>query len=81
MRFKPGVGGCDTGTVVILPDGAGGTTTEPTCTLRAAIEEVNAGTGIDIIRFGAEDIVRHPLVTKIVNAYEAANTKADPISS
>ncbi len=28
--------------------------------------------GISIIRFGAEDIVRHPLVTKIVNAYEGA---------
>ena len=33
---------------------------------------------IDIIRFGAEDIVRHPLVTKIVNAYEAATAKRDP---
>ncbi len=28
---------------------------------------------ISIIRFGAEDIVRHPLVTKIVNAYEGAD--------
>lgn len=33
---------------------------------------------IDIVRFTAEDIVRHPLVTKIVNAYEAATAKRDP---
>ncbi|MCP5080086.1 MAG: PhoH family protein [Alphaproteobacteria bacterium] len=32
---------------------------------------------IDVIRFTAEDIVRHPLVTKIVNAYEAATAKRD----
>ncbi len=32
--------------------------------------------GIDIVRFSAEDIVRHPLVTKIVNAYEAAAPSA-----
>ncbi len=34
--------------------------------------------GIDIVRFGAEDIVRHPLVTKIVNAYEGAPAKSEP---
>lgn len=32
---------------------------------------------IDIVRFGAEDIVRHPLVTKIVKAYEAASETRD----
>ena len=32
---------------------------------------------IDIVRFTAQDIVRHPLVTKIVNAYEAATAKRD----
>ncbi len=32
---------------------------------------------IGIVRFGAEDIVRHPLVTKIVKAYEAASANND----
>ncbi|MEM8688001.1 MAG: PhoH family protein, partial [Pseudomonadota bacterium] len=34
--------------------------------------------GIDVVRFGAADIVRHPLVTKIVNAYEGAPAKSEP---
>jgi phosphate starvation-inducible protein PhoH and related proteins len=29
--------------------------------------------GIDHVAFTAADIVRHPLVTRIVNAYEAAS--------
>jgi phosphate starvation-inducible PhoH-like protein len=31
--------------------------------------------GIAFINFGAEDVVRHPLVQKIVNAYEKYEKK------
>jgi len=30
--------------------------------------------GIDFITLGKKDVVRHPLVTKIIEAYEAATT-------
>ena len=33
--------------------------------------------GIAFTRFTAEDVVRHPLVARIVNAYEAATQRAD----
>lgn len=40
--------------------------------LAEAVGLLNRIDGISVVRFGAEDIVRHPLVTKIVNAYEGA---------
>ena len=37
--------------------------------------------GIAFTRFTSEDVVRHPLVARIVNAYEAASQKAQPRGS
>jgi len=34
--------------------------------------------GISVVRFGTEDIVRHPLVTKIVKAFDKAELESDP---
>ncbi|MBW3551215.1 MAG: PhoH family protein, partial [Proteobacteria bacterium] len=34
--------------------------------------------GIDHVAFTSADIVRHPLVTRIVNAYEAASAQQRP---
>lgn len=39
--------------------------------LREALQILEGIEGIDVIRLGKEDIVRHKLVTRIVNAYEA----------
>ncbi len=39
--------------------------------LHDAIEALEQVEGIGIVRFGAEDVVRHPLVTKIVRAYDS----------
>lgn len=38
--------------------------------LRDAIEKLQDVEGVSVINFGQKDIVRHPLVTKIINAYE-----------
>jgi phosphate starvation-inducible PhoH-like protein len=38
--------------------------------LSRCIEMINGIRGISVIEFGKEDIVRHPLVTKIVEAFE-----------
>lgn len=38
--------------------------------LEVAVKILNKIEGIDIINFSSEDVVRHPLVQKIVNAYE-----------
>jgi phosphate starvation-inducible protein PhoH and related proteins len=40
-----------------------------------ALEALEGVEGIGIVRFGAEDVVRHPLVTKIVRAYDAHESK------
>lgn len=40
--------------------------------LRDAIEKLQDVEGVSVINFGQKDIVRHPLVTKIINAYERA---------
>ncbi len=34
--------------------------------------------GISVVRFGTEDIVRHPLVTKIVKAFDRAEQESSP---
>ena len=39
--------------------------------LRQALSLVGGVRDVDIVHFGAEDVVRHPLVTRIVEAYEA----------
>jgi phosphate starvation-inducible PhoH-like protein len=48
--------------------------------LRDALEALAHVEDIAIVTFGAEDVVRHPLVTKIVRAYDARETKrrSDP---
>ena len=40
--------------------------------LERGVELVRGIRGISVIEFGREDIVRHPLVTKIVDAFEQA---------
>ena len=40
--------------------------------LARSIELVKGIKGINVVEFGREDIVRHPLVTKIVDAFEKA---------
>ena len=40
--------------------------------LERGVELVRGIRGISVIEFGREDIVRHPLVTKIVDAFEKA---------
>jgi phosphate starvation-inducible protein PhoH and related proteins len=40
-----------------------------------ALEALDGVEGIGIVRFGAEDVVRHPLVTKIVRAYDTHESK------
>ena len=41
--------------------------------LERGVELVRGIRGISVIEFGREDIVRHPLVTKIVDAFEKAS--------
>ena len=43
--------------------------------LHDALDALERVEGIGIIRFSAQDVVRHPLVTKIVNAYDTHETK------
>ena len=38
--------------------------------LADAVERLERVKGISVIRFGAADVVRHPLVGRIVEAYE-----------
>ena len=38
--------------------------------LKGALEILDGIEGIKLFQFGADDVVRHPLVTKIVAAYE-----------
>lgn len=48
---------------VDLPDGA-------TSGLADAVQKLDGIEGVSVVRFGASDVVRHPLVGKIVEAYE-----------
>ncbi|MBF0166380.1 MAG: PhoH family protein [Alphaproteobacteria bacterium] len=43
--------------------------------LTDALETLKAVSGVGVIRFGAEDVVRHDLVTRIVKAYEAKDAR------
>lgn len=38
--------------------------------LRDAVEKLSNVEGVSVINFGEKDIVRHPLVTRIIKAYE-----------
>jgi phosphate starvation-inducible protein PhoH and related proteins len=49
--------------------------------LRDAIEVLREVEGISFTFFTAKDVVRHPLVQRIVRAYEAANESAAAVSS
>jgi phosphate starvation-inducible PhoH-like protein len=50
--------------------------------LHDALDALGGVAGIGVVRFGAEDVVRHPLVTKIVSAYDSheARRSADKAS-
>lgn len=39
--------------------------------LRDAVETLEGVPGISVIKFSAVDVVRHPLVSRIVKAYDA----------
>lgn len=39
--------------------------------LRDAVDVLNGVAGISVVQFTDEDVVRHPLVTQIVRAYDA----------
>ena len=45
---------------------------------RDAAEILGDVKGIAMTRFGAADVVRHPLVARIVEAYEAASSRSEP---
>jgi phosphate starvation-inducible PhoH-like protein len=42
--------------------------------LREAIQVLDGVSGISFVRFDEDDVVRHPLVTRIVKAYNAFET-------
>jgi phosphate starvation-inducible PhoH-like protein len=43
--------------------------------LRDALEKLDGIDGIGIVQFGQKDIVRHPLVQRIVDAYDKAKNE------
>ncbi len=43
--------------------------------LKDALDTLKNVQGVAVVRFGAQDVVRHDLVTRIVKAYEARDTK------
>ena len=45
--------------------------------LRDAIERLSDVQGIQVVNFDEKDIVRHPLVTRIIKAYDTAGTKQE----
>ncbi len=45
--------------------------------LRHAVKVLAGTKGIDVVHFSAEDVVRHPLVSRIVRAYDAAENHCD----
>lgn len=56
-------------TQIDLPSGV-------TSGLRDAMETLEGVPGISVVRFGKRDVVRHPLVARIVDAYEQRETAA-----
>jgi phosphate starvation-inducible PhoH-like protein len=46
--------------------------------LADASEILHDVAGVAVTRFGAADVVRHPLVARIVEAYEAAASRNEP---
>ena len=46
--------------------------------LAHAVALLEGEKGIGVARFGPEDVVRHPLVERIVRAYEADGRRPDP---
>ncbi|MFC6855156.1 PhoH family protein [Marivibrio halodurans] len=46
--------------------------------LRDAVETLRGIAGIDMVRFDEKDVVRHPLVAKIVKAYDDRRPPPDP---
>ena len=48
--------------------------------LAHAVAILNGVEGVAIARFSAADVVRHPLVERIVRAYEADQAKPEPRS-
>ena len=49
--------------------------------LKDALEILPKIRGVEIIRFGEEDVVRHDLVTRIVKAYNKRDAKLPPRSA
>lgn len=47
--------------------------------LKEALKILNGVDGISVIHLGQKDIVRHKLVTRIVNAYDAYDKKIEAI--
>ena len=45
--------------------------------LRDAVETLDGVKGISVIRFKQGDVVRHPLVSRIVKAYDARDQAVD----
>jgi len=41
-----------------------------------ALDAIDGLEGLSVVRFGERDVVRHPMVAKIVGAYEARDKKA-----
>ena len=44
--------------------------------LSNAVETLDGVEGVQIVRFGGGDIVRHPLVARVVRAYDADDRRA-----
>ncbi|MEQ8605103.1 MAG: PhoH family protein [Marivibrio sp.] len=47
--------------------------------LRDAVETLQGVRGVDFVRFDDKDVVRHPLVARIVKAYDARRPPRDPL--
>lgn len=48
------------------------------CGLKDALQTLEGVAGIAIVRFGRRDVVRHPLVARIVDAYEQKDAASGP---
>ena len=49
--------------------------------LTDALEALDGIDGVSMVRFTDQDMVRHPLVTRVVRAYEQAERRRDPGSA
>ena len=45
--------------------------------LRDAVSRLNSVTGISFVEFSEEDVVRHPLVARIIKAYKATDVRPE----